>query len=121
MNLLCIKAKEGDSLAEKIISAIVAAVVGFAIAVVSYLISKTVLRKNPQKYATTSLIRPVISVSFLVALYFVGDKLFADPTYLLIGGVLGMTVPMFFFTKKLLQINEAVIKNEKRGEDSSDG
>lgn len=112
--------QEGDILTESIIVAAAAAVIGAGIAFISYLISKSVLKSNPQKYAMTTVLRQALQVGFIVAAYFIGQKTDYDTTYILIGGVLGLTLPMFFFTKKLLDYNEAVNK-EKRKEPENDG
>ena len=114
------KAKEGDFLVGNIIAATVFAAVGLLVAFISYVISKKALEKNPQKYAMTTVLRQVLQVGFIVAVYFIGRKTDYDITYLLVGGVLGLTVPMFFFTKKLLNYNEAINK-EKRKEPENDG
>ena len=55
-------------------------------------------------------------------MYFVGAKTdFADPTYLLVGAVLGMTLPMLYFTKQLLKVNESALNSKKEKEDDIDG
>ena len=55
-------------------------------------------------------------------MYFVGTKTdFADPTYLLVGAVLGMTLPMLYFTKQLLKVNESALNSKKEKEDDIDG
>ncbi len=103
-----------------IIGAVVAAATGLLIAFANYIISKKILIKAPEKYSLITVVRQVIQVGFLAVVYFVGTKTgIADPVYLLVGAVLGMTVPMFFFTKKLLSVNESLqnkIKNEKEDE-----
>lgn len=104
-----------------IIGAVVAAAIGVGVAFISYLVSKAVLKKSPEKYSATTVMRQVIHIGFLVAVYFVSGKTACDPIYLLVGAVLGMTLPMFFFTKKLLNINEALYGKEKRKEEEADG
>ncbi|MBR5234401.1 MAG: hypothetical protein IKW03_09340 [Clostridia bacterium] len=103
-----------------IIGAAVAAATGFFVAFANYLLSKSILVKAPDKYSLITVARSVIQVGFLAVVYFVGTKTaVADPVYLLVGAVLGMTVPMFFFTKKLLAVNESLshkTKNEKEDE-----
>lgn len=92
-----------------IIAAAVAAAAGVVIAFVNYLLSRQVLLKSPDKYALITVVRQAVQVGFLVAVYFVGKRLTGtDITYLLVGAVLGMTVPMLLFTKKLLALNGTV-------------
>ena len=40
---------------------------------------------------------------------------------LLVGAVIGMTVPMLFFTKKLLAVNESLVPKIKNGEEDENG
>ena len=112
--------KEDDCMNPDIIGAAVAAATGMLIAFANYLISKRILVKAPEKYSVVTVVRQVIQVGFLAVVYFVGTKTeLADPIYLLVGAVLGMAVPMFFFTKKLLSVNESLSlkkKNEKEDE-----
>lgn len=104
-----------------IIGAVVVAVVGVGVAFVNYLISKTVLTKIPDKYSATTVLRQIVQIAFLVIVYFISKKTNYDPMYLLVGAVLGITVPMFIFTKKLLTLNETLRSKEKRKEEEVDG
>ncbi len=99
-----------------IAGAAVTAALGVLIAVVNYLLSRQVLLKAPDKYAFITVVRQMVQVGFLAAVYFIGARLeAADVTNLLVGAVIGMTVPMFFFTKKLLAVN-----NSSEGKEVSD-
>jgi hypothetical protein len=105
-----------------LIGAIVAAIAGVVIALINYIFSKKVLINAPEKYSLITVVRQILQVGFLVVVYFTGTKTqLADPVYLLIGAVLGMTVPMIYFTKKLLLINEAEAKAKNKKEDEADG
>lgn len=103
-----------------VIGAVLAAVAGLFVSFANYLFSKKILINSPDKYSFITVVRSVIQVGFLALVYFIGTKTgIADPVYLLVGAVLGMTVSMFFFTKKLLSLNESLsrkIKNEKEDE-----
>ena len=102
-----------------IICAVIAAAVGFLIAFVNYIFSKKMLLKAPDKYSVTFVARQILQVAYLVLVYFIWSKTqIADLIYLLVGAVAGMTIPMFFFTKKLLAFNDAM-KTKK--EDETDG
>jgi hypothetical protein len=105
-----------------IIGAVIAAAVGFLIAFVNYIFSKNVLLKAPEKYSGTIIVRQILQVAYLVAVYFIGSKTqIAGLAYLLIGAVAGMTVPMFFFTKKLLSLNDTIKIQKTEKEDEADG
>lgn len=105
-----------------IIGAVIAAAVGFLIAFANYIFSKKVLLKAPDKYSVTFVARQILQVAYLVLVYFIWSKTqIADLIYLLVGAVAGMTIPMFFFTKKLLSVNEAMKIKKMEKEDRTDG
>lgn len=111
----------GDKMNYNILSTVLTAGAGFIIAFLNYMLSKTVILKSPDKYSVITVLRQIIQIGFLVAVYFVGKKFEAvNITYLLIGAVVGMTVPMLFFTKKLLSVNDS-IKNVKNREEDENG
>lgn len=107
-----------------IIGAALAAVIGLLIAFVNYLISKKVLISAPGKYSFITVVRQIIQIGYLAAVYFVGESTgTVNPAYLLVGAVLGMTLPMLLFTKKLLAVNESkpAAQKDKGKEDETDG
>ena len=105
-----------------IIGAVIAAAVGLLIAFANYVFSKKVLLKAPEKYSGSFVIRQILQVTYLVLVYFIGSKTqIADPMYLLAGAAAGMTVPMFFFTKKLLLLNDTIKTKKTEREDKTDG
>lgn len=108
--------KVGDIMKLDIVGAGITAILGILIALANYLMSKQVLLKMPDKFALITVARQIIQVGFLVAVYFIGTKLTGiSSVYLLAGAVAGMTVPMLFFTKKLLAVN-----NSSAGKEVSD-
>lgn len=106
-----------------IFGALLAFCIGAAIAAVNYGISRYVLKKHPDKYAFTTMIRMVLQVGFLVAVYFLGGYTPWDTLWLLAGGVIGITLPMFWFTYRLVKLNdEAKDRAEQKGKEGpSDG
>ncbi len=109
-------------MSHSIVGAIITAVIGFLVAYVNYILSKKVLIKAPEKYSVITVVRQVLQVGFLAFVYFVGTKIqVINPTYLLVGAVLGLTLPMIYFTKKLLSINEARVSNIKEKGVETDG
>lgn len=76
---------------------------GAAIAYVNYLLSRTVLRKKPDFVAATAVVRQVLNVVYLAALYFLSPYTPWGLVPLLIGAALGITLPMFYFTALLLR------------------
>ncbi len=105
-----------------IIGAIVAAIAGFLIAFINYTFSKKVIMKAPDKFLFTTMARQVLQVLFLVFVYFIGTKAeIANVMYLLVGAVLGMTIPMIYFTKKLLTFNKSTRTKKDEKEVETDG
>jgi ABC-type maltose transport system permease subunit len=105
-----------------IIGVVVAIIVGFLIALINYFLSKMVLLKAPEKYSLVTVVRQVLQICFLVIVYFIGDKIQEVNTIaLLVGAVLGMTLPMICFTKKLLSLNQNLNKKEPGKEDDVNG
>lgn len=86
-----------------ILGAAVAFILGVAASFLNYLISRTVLQKRSQLYSSTSSIRMIINLVFLIAVYFTSSPLGFDVTYCLIGGGLGLTISLFCFTSLLLK------------------
>ena len=103
-----------------IICMLLTALIGFAVAFLNYIISKKVLIKAADKYAFTTVVRQVIQVLYLVAVYFFfADK--ATVMYALIGAAVGMTLPMFYFTKKLVGFNDKTGNKDNAKEANEDG
>ena len=105
---------------ENIVGAIIAFAFGVVIAFLNFLLSKAILTKQPEKYAFSTIIRQATQVLYLVAVFFVSDYTPWDSWYMLIGAVLGVSVPMIYFTHKLLQLNQNVKTKDskKEGEDN---
>ena len=102
-----------------IIGAVAAAIIGLFVAFINYFISKKVLIKAPEKFSLITVVRQILQIGFLAAAYFIGTKIQSvNPVYLMVGAVLGMTLPMIYFTKKLLVVNEARVKEK---EEETDG
>lgn len=109
---------EGEEMAENIIGAAVAALAGIAVAYFSFLISKKALKSNPEKYLSASLLRLMLQIALLAAIYFIAKETVKDVAFPLIGGALGVTLPGFYLTGKLLNCNSP--KTMEKGE-SADG
>ncbi|MBQ7116604.1 MAG: hypothetical protein IJN88_00150 [Clostridia bacterium] len=103
-----------------IIGAVICALAGLLIAFGNYAFSRRVLEKSPDRLALATVGRQIIQVGYLIAVYLVGTRLTVNPFYLLVGAAAGMTVPMLFFTKKLVSFNESLaVKAKKREEDEN--
>ncbi len=100
-----------------IFGAALAFCIGLIIAAMNYALSKYVLKNQPARYALTQIVRQLIQIAFLVVLFVFGEYTPWDRVWLLIGGGLGITLPMIWFTYRLVTLNDSL----KRKEDSSDG
>ena len=104
---------------ENLVGAFITFALGIVIAYLSFLISKAILTKQPDKFAFSTVLRQIVQIFYLVAVYFISGHTPWDTWYMLIGAVLGVTIPMIYFTSKLLQINQSTNKNKKKeGEDN---
>lgn len=105
---------------ESIVGAIITFALGIVIAYLNFLLSKAILTKQPEKYAFSTIIRQIMQIIYIVAVYFVSTIAPWDMWYMLIGAVFGVTVPMVYFTHKLLRLNQTVkTKDDKKeGEDN---
>ncbi len=105
-----------------IIGVVAAIIAGFLIAFTNFILSKKVLLKAPEKFSLVTVVRQVLQIGFLVIVYFIGDKIQEVNTIaLLVGAVFGMTLPMIYFTKKLLSLNQSSNKKEPEKEDDVNG
>ena len=96
-----------------IIGALLTFVLGVAVAFLNYTVARYILQKRPDLYGSSAVLRQLIQVAYLVAVYFVGSHISVNLWYLLIGAVLGVTLPLFYFTKKLLALSASLRDEEK--------
>ena len=92
--------------------------IGVGIAALNYGISRAVLRSKPNLYPVASLLRAVLHIGYLVAVYFTSPLLPWGQTELLFGAALGITLPLLYFTPKLLSV---VTAKPTKKEESSRG
>lgn len=76
-------------------------VVGAVLSYINYRIAKVLMPQN--KLAAASLIRQVLSIGYLVGLYFIGQATDINLWALMIGGALGITLPLLVFTVLLVK------------------
>ena len=100
-----------------IVGAAITFLLGAGVATGNYFISRHVLKTNPDKYSLTMVVRQFVQVAFIVLVYMLGDYTPWDRLWLLVGGVLGMTLPMIWYTSRLVKLNDS----EKGKEEKSDG
>lgn len=99
------------------LGAILAFGIGVLIATVNYIFLRKVLMKKPSQYAIMQMVKQWIQVAYLIVLLVVGKYTPWDTNWLLVGGCLGITLPMIWFTYRLVKLNDSI----KRKEESADG
>lgn len=92
---------------------------GVLVGLVNYILTAVVLRRKASLYATFSVVRQLLHIGYLVALYLLAPYTPWDRLYLLIGGVLGMTVSMVVFTARLVRLSDRLKKQSKGTEGSA--
>ena len=103
-----------------LIGAVVTFALGLLIAYLGYRLSAYAIKKRPNLYPSATIFRQILQIVYFVAVYFLGEKLSTDVVYLLVGAAVGITLPMFYFTSKLVKLNDDLGK-QRREESESDG
>lgn len=98
-----------------IIGALVCFGIGVAVALLGYFLARLVLTKAPDKFSLTSVLKQIVNIIFLVGIFFIGKSIGLDVTYCLVGGVLGITLPMIVLTGKLIKLNDSLSERKKGG------
>lgn len=99
-----------------IIGAVLCFALGIVVASVSYAVSRAILKKCPEKYASYQIVRQILQVGYLILLFAFGGYTPWDSTYLLVGGALGITLPMIWFTYRLVKLNSSSQGKEERSD-----
>ncbi len=101
--------------------AFVAAAGGFALGALNYCISKFVLKKHPAHFSSVTVLRQSMQVLYLVLLFVLGDRTPWNKLYLMVGGVVGFTLAIVWFTHRLVRMNEEIAAKSTGKEESQDG
>ncbi len=99
-----------------LIGAAVAFAIGLLLAYLGYRICAYTIKKRPEFYTFASIFRQTLQILYFVAVYFLGEKSGADVVYLLVGAAVGITLPMFYFTSKLVKLNDDLSRERKESE-----
>ncbi len=100
-----------------LIGAAIAFVIGIGISFLNYRLTDVFIRKMPDKFSFVSVFRQTLGVLYIVALYFLSPYTPWDRTYLLAGAALGITIPMFIFTARL--VSGGSTKSVKKEDDDN--
>ena len=87
--------------------------IGFAVAALNYAFSRYLLKKHPSKYAGTQIVWQILQIVYLGAIVLFGGHTPWDRLWLLVGACLGITLPMFWFTYRLVKLNDSLHEKEE--------
>lgn len=90
---------------------------GAAIAALNHVFSRYLLTARPSMYVRMQAVRQIVQIAYLVILLLFGGHTPWDTVWLLAGGGLGVTLPMFYFTYRLVKLNDSMHGKER----STDG
>lgn len=85
---------------------------GAAVGFCNFLLSRLVLRTKTAWFSFISVARQILQVGYLVVLFFAAPHTPWSQLTLLVGGALGITGSMFFFTGRLVKLNDAQKKQQ---------
>lgn len=98
------------------IGAVLAFCIGVCLASAGYVFARHVLKTQPSRFVAVQVGKQFLQIVFLVLLYVLGGYTPWDRIWLLVGGCLGITLPMGWFTYRLVKLNDSL----KGKEDASD-
>lgn len=96
-----------------IFGAVLAFGVGFLIAIANYKYSQYILKKRSSQYAIMQIVRQWLQIAYLIVLFVGGKYTPWHRGWLLVGGALGITIPMFWFTYRLIKLNHSLNEGGK--------
>lgn len=106
----------------QIVGGLLAFLGGVAISILNYCINRWTLKNKPDALAAMSVVRQLLNLVYLFAVFFLRNVLPWDIAWLLIGAALGLTVPSILLSVWLarqstsgdpMQENETTEKGEK--------
>ncbi|MBE6575949.1 MAG: hypothetical protein E7654_06750 [Ruminococcaceae bacterium] len=90
--------------------------IGAALSYVNYLLTAKAAKASSGQLAGVSLLRQLINIGYLALVFFLAPYTPWDRIWMLVGAVLGVTLPMFLFTFLLLRR----LKQQTGGRDGED-
>ena len=97
-----------------IIGGLLAFLGGACISVLNYVINLRTLKRKPSALASVAVLRQLLSVGYLAAVFFLGGVLPWDRTPLLLGAALGLTLPAILLSLRLAKQNDAMSAEKKK-------
>ncbi len=104
-----------------IVGAVAVFLLGAAISFINYKLTELIMKKYPGRFSFLSIVRSLIQAGFFLLVFAAAPYTPWDRTYLLVGTALGITIPMAFFTFRLLKKPYPTDIKKEEKEDISDG
>lgn len=105
---------------QSMIGFVLTLLIGVCIAYVNYRLTAKSAKNPTGQFAVVSLVRQFLNFGYLAAVFFVAPLTPWDRTWMLVGAVLGVTLPLFVFTFLLLrQVNAE--RNDRAEEETKGG
>lgn len=103
-------------MSNSVVGMLAAFLIGAALSYVNYLLTTKAAKTSSGQLAGISLLRQFINIGYLALVFFLAPYTPWDRIWLLVGAVLGVTLPMFLFTFLLLRR----LKQQSVGGDGED-
>lgn len=100
-----------------IVGGLLAFLGGAAVSLLNYWINYRTLKRKPAALASMSVVRQLLSVGYLAAVFLLAKVLPWDYMPLLLGAAIGLTVPSVLLSMRLAKLNDA----HRFGEENAKG
>ena len=91
-----------------ILGGVLAFLGGAAVSMLNYWINVRTLKTNPSALASMSFLRQFLNIAYFVAVFLLAKVLPWDYMPLLLGAAIGLTVPSFLLSLRLMKINDSL-------------
>lgn len=88
---------------DSIVGILLAFLLGAVLAYVNYRLTRHAALNPNERFAGVSILRQMLNLGYLAAVFFLAPYTPWDRTWLLVGAVVGLTLPTFLFTFLLLR------------------
>ncbi len=90
---------------------------GVLLATAGYAFSRYLLQRHANYYAVGQVVKQLVQIGYVLAVYALAGYTPWDGMWMLLGGCLGITLPMLWFTYRLVKLNDS----SQGKEDERDG
>ena len=101
-----------ENVLANVVGAVLAFLVGIVLITIGFLIARRLLKQKPTTFAVFHILKQFAQMVFLAGLFFLGQYTQLDSVWLLAGGGLGLILPSFWFTRRLVKYNDTLTEKE---------